>query len=112
MRRSAIVLSGKVMRMSQRVVAPGFEQRVDDVMGQIRDAVKGQPGLISIETMQSDNDPNRYTVFTRWESKEHEQQWLSTPLCTEVKDKLDEVLDGRPVVYRLFKEADDDVFLL
>ena len=98
--------------MSQRVVAPGYVQKIDAVMGEVRESVKGQPGLISIETMQSENDPNRYTVFTRWGSREHEKKWLSTPLCTEVKRSLDTILDGRPVIYRLFREADDDVFLL
>ena len=100
-----------ILRFSERYVAPGYEMKVQDVMEGVRDRVTGQQGLVAMEVLVDTDDPNRYNIMTRWESRAALEEWLGSDLCRELTAQLNGVLD-RPVKYREFKPARSDVFLL
>ena len=109
--RSTIKRLGKVIRVSERYIAPMQEMRVAEIMEGVEKQIRGWPGLSNIETRIDDDDLNRYVVITEWESEDSMKKWLKSDLCREVIQKLDTVLD-RPVAYRELVAHEDDVFLL
>ena len=104
-------MQDQILRISERYVAPGYEMKVQDVMEGVRDQVTGQDGLVSMEVLVDTDDPNRYSIMTRWESRTALDSWLGSELCRELTAQLNQVLD-RPVEYKELKPARSDVFLL
>jgi len=104
-------MSRRIIRMSERYVAPMMEFRVKDIMQKVEQEIRGTRGLQRIETLVDRNDPNRHIVVTEWTSRTHLNNWLESDLCKKTIQELDTVLDRR-VSYREFVHHEDDVFLL
>ena len=109
--RATFARLSRVIRISERSIAPMQEMRVAEIMEGVERQVRGWPGLEKIETRIDDEDLNRYVVITEWTNRESMDNWLKSDLCREVVTKLDTVLD-RPVAYRELVSHEDDVFLL
>ena len=104
-------MSRRIVRMSERYVAPMMEFRVKEIMQKVEDRIRGTKGLERIETLVDKNDPNRHVVVTEWTSRKHLNDWLECELCQSTIKELDKVLE-RKVSYREFVHHEDDVFLL
>merc|ERR1712078_174209 len=109
--RRTIARLNRVYRLSERHIAPGYEHKVKDVMDNIKREVVNQPGLISIEVLTEKNKPDIYYALTCWEDQEAMDKWLSTDLCSDVRNRLDPVIE-RPVASKEFQTVTHDVFLL
>ena len=99
----------RVIRVSERFVAPMMEFRVKEIMDKVERQIRGVSGLQRIETLVDRGDPNRHVVITEWDSRAHLEAWLSSDLCRDTVAKLEKVLD-RDVSYREFVHHEDDVF--
>jgi len=104
-------MSRRIIRMSERYVAPMMEFRVKEIMQKVEHQIRGTRGLVRIETLVDRNDPNRHIVVTEWASRAHLNAWLQSDLCQSTIKELEVVLD-RKVGYREFVHHEDDVFLL
>ena len=104
-------MSRRIIRMSERFVAPMMEFRVKEIMQNVEKEIRGTKGLQRIETLVDRNDPNRHIVVTEWASRRHLNAWLASDLCKRTIKELDTVLE-REVSYREFVHHEDDVFLL
>ena len=104
-------MARRIIRMSERYVAPMMEFRVKEIMEKVEGQIRGTRGLKRIETLVDKNDPNRHVVVTEWASRKHLDEWLASELCKQTIKELDTVLDRR-VAYREFVLHEDDVFLL
>lgn len=51
--------------ISERMMSRGYEPSVQRLMDGIRDRVKVQPGLISIEQLKDTADHHKYVVLTK-----------------------------------------------
>jgi len=104
-------MSRRIIRMSERYVAPMMEIRVHEIMTKVEQQIRGTKGLQRIETLVDRNDPNRHIVVTEWSSRQHLNAWLASDLCKSTIKDLETVLE-RKVTYREFVHHEDDVFLL
>jgi heme-degrading monooxygenase HmoA len=104
-------MSRRIIRMSERFVAPMMEFKVKEIMQKVEKEIRGTKGLQRIETLVDRNDPNRHIVVTEWVSRKYLNDWLESDLCKQTIKDLDTVLDRR-VSYREFVHHEDDVFLL
>eukprot|EP00947_MAST-08B_sp_MAST-8B-sp1_P004363 g4363.t1 len=77
----------RIVRISERYVEQGYELKVKDIMSGVQRQVLSQPGLLSIETLVDQEDPNKLLVLTEWESKKEMQNWLKSDLCKEVSSR-------------------------
>jgi len=102
---------GKVIRISERKIAPAQELKVKDIMSRVESKVKDWPGLMNIETLTDTERPDKCVVVTEWESRAHLRHWLRSDLHSKVVAQLNEVLD-EPPTYRELMHHEDDVFLL
>jgi len=62
--RVATVHLGKVIRMSERRIAPMHEPKVRAIMAGVEDDVKGWPGLMGLETLLDTEKENTFIVIT------------------------------------------------
>lgn len=62
-------------------------------------------------TLQDQDDPNKYLVLTKWESRRDLDAWLKEPEYLTMVKELDEVLQG-PASYRILESPKELTFLL
>lgn len=90
----------------------GFEPTVARIMDQVQKTVRSQPGLLSVETLRDIQDHHRYVVLSTWATQQHYESWLASSQYKSCTAKVNEVLDVPGKKTRMFKQADEDIFLL
>jgi quinol monooxygenase YgiN len=77
----------------------------------VEQRVRQQPGLLSFKTLTDVDAPNRYCVLTKWASINHLNKWMEEPWYKEKSAELDD-LCLEPAKYRIYRQPEEDVFLL
>ena len=86
----------------KRIVPPGKEKELKELIAQLRVAVSGQAGYISGETLLNTEKPNEYLVLSIWDRDIDWKSWLATDERKEIQDKIDALLGG-PTVYETYQ---------
>ncbi|KAF1334969.1 Antibiotic biosynthesis monooxygenase, partial [Globisporangium splendens] len=98
--------------LSERIMSRGFEPTVGRLMENVQKVVRRQPGLISLETLSDVNDHHKYVVLSEWRSKQDYDNWLNSKEFKECTAKIEEVLDVPGKRTTIFKQPNEDIFLL
>jgi heme oxygenase (mycobilin-producing) len=88
--------------MIKRVVPPGKEKELNELITQLRMAVSGQGGYISGETLKNTERPNEYLVISIWDREEDWKCWLASEERKTIQGKIDTLL-GAPTVYETYQ---------
>eukprot|EP00941_MAST-03F_sp_MAST-3F-sp1_P002038 g2038.t1 len=108
------LLQGHWVRISERKIQPGMEERVKEAMSNVRRDITSVPGFVAIDTVQSLEDEETYCILSTWDSKQALTRWLKSPLYKEHSETLNRLLHDRhnKPKTRTYREAHEDVFLL
>jgi heme-degrading monooxygenase HmoA len=86
----------------KRVVPPGKEKELLDLITQLRVAVSGQGGYISGETLKSSERPNEFLVISVWDREIDWKNWQASDERKEIQGKIDALL-GKETVYDTYQ---------
>lgn len=67
----------------------------------LRSSVMSQPGYISSETLQDNDDPTRITVLSKWATIEGWNDWVNSPERQSTTAHLEGCLESPPE-YKIF----------
>ena len=100
-----------VYRLSRRTVSPGTEDQIKELMNRTSRRVRRVDGLIDVEVLVDEREPQTYNVLTRWENQASLDAWISSDACKQVRAEMEELL-SEPLEVRTFRNLVPPVFLL
>ena len=68
-------------------------------------ATREQPGLLGLELLVSEDDPDELLVAASWSSTEHYERWRSSAVRETLLRELDDLLAAEPEV-RVYRVVD------
>ena len=71
---------------------PGEEEKLNEIVRDVRSKAMHAEGFISGETLRSIEDPLVHLVMSTWKSIEDWDKWLKSPERKKVESKLDAIL--------------------
>ena len=87
--------------MIKRVVPPGKEREVAELITQLRLGASGQDGYISGETLKSSSNPHEFLVISIWDRESSWKAWFNSDERIALQKKVDE-LTGVPTSYETY----------
>ena len=72
------------------------------LLTELRSLAEKQPGYISGETLRSLNDPDKYLVFSKWETVDDWKNWLQSKERRDLQGEVDSLI-GERTFYELFE---------
>ena len=72
------------------------------LLTELRSLAEKQPGYISGETLRSLDDPNKYLVFSKWETVDDWKKWLQSKERRDLQGEVDSLI-GERTFYELFE---------
>jgi heme-degrading monooxygenase HmoA len=72
------------------------------LLTELRSLAEKQPGYISGETLRSLDDPDKYLVFSQWETVKDWQKWLQSKERRDLQGEVDSLI-GERTFYELFE---------
>jgi heme-degrading monooxygenase HmoA len=72
------------------------------LLTELRSLAEKQPGYISGETLRSLNDPDKYLVFSKWETVDDWKKWLQSKERRDLQGEVDSLI-GERTFYELFE---------
>lgn len=97
--------------LSERIMIPGKEALVKEVMERVVTRVRRQPGFVRGDVLHDTGDASLYVILTEWESRPHLDKWLKEADYTKLSKDLDSLINA-PVSYQMFERHREDMFLL
>ncbi|KAG1710733.1 hypothetical protein DVH05_013458 [Phytophthora capsici] len=107
-----MLLSKPVRVLSERIMSRGFEPTVVRLMENVNKVVRSQPGLISVETLSDVNDHHKYVVLSEWRSIKDYEAWTASEAHRQCTEKINEVLDVPGKRTTIYKQPEENIFLL
>ncbi|ETV70221.1 hypothetical protein H257_14250 [Aphanomyces astaci] len=106
------VLTGPVRVLTERVMSRGFEPTVSRMMERVKNTVRRQPGLLSVQTLADVEDHHKYIVLSEWKTRQDYENWEKSDDFKTCTAKVNECLDMPGKKTRIFQTPKDDIFLL
>ena len=72
------------------------------LLTELRSLAEKQPGYISGETLRSLNDPDKYLVFSKWETVDDWKNWLQSKERRDLQGEVDSLI-GERTFYEIFE---------
>jgi len=72
------------------------------LLTELRSLAEKQPGYISGETLRSLDDPDKYLVFSKWETVDDWKNWLQSKERRDLQGEVDSLI-GERTFYELFE---------
>jgi len=72
------------------------------LLTELRSLAEKQPGYISGETLRSLDDPDKYLVFSKWETVDDWKHWLQSKERRDLQGEVDSLI-GERTFYEIFK---------
>ena len=72
------------------------------LLTELRSLAEKQPGYISGETLRSLDDPDKYLVFSKWETVDDWKNWLQSKERRDLQGKVDSLI-GERTFYEIFE---------
>ena len=72
------------------------------LLTELRSLAEKQPGYISGETLRSLDDPNKYLVFSKWETVDDWKKWLQSKERRDLQGEVDSLI-GERTFYEIFE---------
>ncbi len=72
------------------------------LLTELRSLAEKQPGYISGETLRSLDDPDKYLVFSKWETVDDWKNWLQSKERRDIQGEVDSLI-GERTFYELFE---------
>jgi quinol monooxygenase YgiN len=72
------------------------------VIFDLRASAMRQPGYLSSETLQGNDDPLKITVLSKWENVESWNKWMENPERQSIADQVKDCL-AEPTRYEIFR---------
>jgi len=76
----------------QRKIKPGEEERLNEIVREVRSKAMHAEGFISGETLRSIEDSSVHLVISTWKSIEDWNKWIDSPERKAVESQLDAIL--------------------
>jgi len=72
------------------------------LLTELRSLAEKQPGYISGETLRSLDDPDKYLVFSKWETVDDWKNWLQSKERRDLQGEVDSLI-GERTFYEIFE---------
>ena len=72
------------------------------LLTELRSLAEKQPGYISGETLRSLDDPDKYLVFSKWETVDDWKNWLQSKERRDLQGEVDSLI-GEKTFYEIFE---------
>jgi len=72
------------------------------LLTELRSLAEKQPGYISGETLRSLNNPDKYLVFSKWETVDDWKKWLQSKERRDLQGEVDSLI-GEKTFYEIFE---------
>ncbi len=72
------------------------------LLTELRSLAEKQPGYISGETLRSLDDPDKYLVFSKWETVDDWKHWLQSKERRDLQGEVDSLI-GEKTFYEIFE---------
>jgi len=72
------------------------------LLTELRSLAEKQPGYISGETLRSLDDPDKYLVFSKWETVDDWKHWLQSKERRDLQGEVDSLI-GERTFYEIFE---------